>query len=147
MKKVVSVKKPVQKSQTTKSKVPKEPTEFQSICSSLNLMAEVVYETAKSKGFHDAPVPMSESVANIHGEVSELFESYRRGTLRLLCDKAGKMYKIGLPGLTCIEEELADIIIRALDTAQEHGIDIGRAVFAKDAFNRRRPHRNGGKFA
>jgi NTP pyrophosphatase (non-canonical NTP hydrolase) len=49
--------------------------------------------------------------------------------------------------LTCIEEELADIIIRTLDTAQAFGVDIDRAVTAKMAYNATRPHRHGGKLA
>jgi len=114
---------------------------------SLNSLAEHVWKTAQSKGFHDEPVPMSVSAANLHSEVSELWESYRNGILQKPCDKAEKMKALGLPELTCLEEELADVVIRALDTARENGVDIARAVEAKDAYNQTRPHKNGGKAA
>ena len=49
--------------------------------------------------------------------------------------------------LTCLEEELADIVIRAFDTAKALGVDIERAVSVKHAFNASRPYRHGGKVA
>ena len=103
--------------------------------------AEVVWQNAKAKGFHepgfnDAPPSWC---ANLHGEVSELWEAYRRGKLNEQCDKP--------IALTCAEEELADIIIRALDCARQMGIDIERAVAAKHAYNVTRPHQHGGKLA
>lgn len=113
----------------------------------LNVLADHVWTTAKDLGFHDEPVPMSVSAANLHSEVSELWESFRNGTLNLHCDKSEKMKATGLEPLTCMEEELADIIIRALDTARENGVDVARAVRVKDAYNRTRPHKNGGKAA
>jgi len=115
--------------------------------SALNEIADHIYETAKSKGFHDQPVPMANLVANLHGEVSELWESYRWNALHKPCDKAENMRALGLPTLTSLEEEIADIIIRALDTARETGVDVARAVRVKDAYNQKRPHRNGGKAA
>ncbi len=113
----------------------------------LNELADHVYETARSKGFHDEPVPMAVSTANLHSEVSELWESFRNGTLNRNCDKSEKMKALGLEPLTCLEEELADIVIRALDTARENGVDIGKAVRVKDAYNAKREFRNGGKAA
>ena len=110
---------------------------------SLNELADHVYETARSKGFHDEPVPMAVSTANLHSEVSELWESYRNGTLNRFCDKSEKMKELGLEPLTCMEEEVADIIIRALDTARENGMDAGKAVRIKDAYNKSRAHKNG----
>jgi gas vesicle protein len=43
--------------------------------------------------------------------------------------------------------EVADIIIRALDTAKDLDIDVARAVAAKHEYNKHRPHMNGGKRA
>lgn len=120
---------------------------FRDRCPGLNELADAVWQTARSKGFHDEPVPLSVSAANLHSEVSEMWESYRNGTLDQACDKAQKMQALGLPALTCLEEELADIVIRALDTAREHGIDIATAVSVKDLYNQSRPHKNGGKAA
>lgn len=57
------------------------------------------------------------------------------------------MRAAGIDPLTCAEEELADVIIRALDTAGTLRIDIDRAVRIKHAYNETRPHRHGGKLA
>jgi NTP pyrophosphatase (non-canonical NTP hydrolase) len=49
--------------------------------------------------------------------------------------------------MTCAEEELADIVIRAFDTAYAIGVDIGTAVLKKADYNKKRIHRHGGKRA
>ncbi len=119
----------------------------------LNKMADDVYSVSTLKGWHEHDAGKSETeivaafVANIHAEASELWEAYRAGKLRAPCDKAAKMESLGMPALTCIEEELADLIIRVLDGSKALGVDIGRAVEAKHAFNATRPQRHGGKLA
>lgn len=50
-------------------------------------------------------------------------------------------------GLTCLEEEMADIAIRLFDDAGAMGIDLEAAIEAKFAYNRTRSHRHGGKAA
>lgn len=109
----------------------------------LNTLRDQVHGLAKSKGWHDDTMSvidyMAKATANLHGETSELWEAARRGELNKQCDKAC--------ALTCIEEELADIIIRALDTAGRMGVDIEAAVSAKHFYNATRPHRHGGKLA
>ena len=65
----------------------------------------------------------------------------------MLCNKAEKMRALGLPELTCLEEELADIVIRCLDTAETFGVDLERAIEAKHAYNGSRPRKHGGKLA
>lgn len=114
-----------------------QPNEF----GFLNKLATHVYRVAASKGFHDDEVEgdLGRYCANLHGEVSELWEAYRKNKLRAPCDKD--------LSLTCAEEELADIIIRACDTAASLGIDLGRAVHLKDAYNQKRSFRHGGKKA
>jgi NTP pyrophosphatase (non-canonical NTP hydrolase) len=111
----------------------------------LNLIARDVYENACNKGFHDIEElelevqRMARHTANLHGEVSELWEAARKGELYKPCDKDAD--------LTCMEEELADIIIRAMDTASVFGVDIGNAVKLKHEYNKTRPHKHGGKLA
>ena len=109
----------------------------------INIVSKHLHRVAKSKGWHDGELNrdlfISNQVANIHGEVSELWEAFRAGKLDEECDKN--------IGLTCLEEELADIIIRACDTAWRLGVNIGYAVVRKSAYNETRPHRHGGKKA
>lgn len=110
------------------------------------------HEQSVRSGFHEGEKVGSREqvasfVANIHGEVSELWEAYRAGKLDEPCDKAAKMSAMGLRPLTCLEEEIADIIIRCLDTAVTHGIDIEQAIYVKHAYNGSRPFKHGGKLA
>ena len=129
----------------------------------LNMLRDLVAENATNKGFRakfaegltaeqwaGAPgrlIRAAVYTANQHGEASEFWEAFRKGTLDELCDKAEKMIAMGLPPLTCGEEEIADEIIRALDKAQAHGIDVAKSVGVKMAYNTGRPYLHGGKLA
>lgn len=80
-------------------------------------------------------------------EIAELWEAFRKGNLSEPCDKAASMREIVGESLTCLEEECADIVIRALDFCADVGIDVDRAVRIKRLYNARRPTRNGNKAA
>lgn len=101
------------------------------------VLQEQAYQTAKEKGFHDAPSNFGERLALIHEEVSELMSAYRKGALHAQCDKAT------IPRITNFQEEIGDIIIRCLNLAEEHGVDAGEGVVAKMAYNKTRPHKHG----
>lgn len=109
----------------------------------LNYYAKVAFETTKSVGFHqdDEQEKVSEYLINLQSEVCELWEAYRRNQWDLPCDKADKMRE----PLTCKEEEAADIQLRLLDFVHKEQIDLARACRIKNAFNRTRPFRNGGR--
>jgi NTP pyrophosphatase (non-canonical NTP hydrolase) len=113
----------------------------------LRELATFAHDTSKANGFHENPVPVSEFVANLHAEASELWEAYRENRLHEPCDKAERMQELGLASLTCLEEELADLVLRTLDFAQSQGVNIGKAVAVKDAYNSTRGYRHGGKKA
>ncbi len=129
----------------------------------LNQLRDIVAKNAKDKGFREAlKLGMTEEqwegplgklvraavmTANQHGEASEFWESYRKGGLDQPCDKAEKMAAKGIPVLTGAEEEIADEIIRALDKAEAHGVDVAKAVALKMAFNSGRAFLHGGKLA
>jgi NTP pyrophosphatase (non-canonical NTP hydrolase) len=111
-------------------------------CEVLSEVAEKVFSVAKEHSFHDGDEVgkvnldrVCKFCMNLHGEVSELWEAARKGHLWDKCDKQ--------VNLTCAEEELADIVIRAFDTAHSLGIDIGMAVARKSEYNESRPHMHG----
>ena len=109
----------------------------------LNTLAKKINQTAHEKGFYDeketTAAYMNRACANLHDEVSELHEAFRNGKLNSFTDK--------ILDMTFGEEELADIIIRALDTAHQLGIDIHSAVTKKMEYNLSRPYRHGNKKA
>lgn len=111
--------------------------------------ADAVHALAWDKGWHSLDETEDQFVErccnNLHDEVSELHEAWRNNRLHSTCDKADEMRKAGLPVLTCIEEEFADIIIRALDNCRRLKVDIGRAIDVKHQFNQTRTTRHGGK--
>ena len=110
---------------------------------SIKELAELVHKNAMDKGFHPSGESDAQYLAqfcnNEHGEVSELWEAWRLGKIMLMCDKRC--------GLTCLEEELADIVIRALDAAERLDVDIERALLLKHEYNTTRDFRHGNKLA
>jgi len=129
----------------------------------LNTLRDHIAENAKNKGFRDQMKkdltdaqwegPLGQLIraatftANQHGEASEFWEAFRNGTLNNPCDKAEKMAALGLPPLTNGEEEIADELIRILDKAEAHGVDVAKAVAVKMAYNSGRAKLHGGKLA
>ena len=110
---------------------------------SLNYLAEVMHSEAKAKGWWETDRAMPELLALMHSELSEALEHYREkglaGCTLLEFDNNGKPIGIG--------SELADTIIRALDTCGRYGIPIGEILFVKYMYNRTRPRRHGDKHA
>lgn len=125
----------------TKQRQPRNNTIVEAQIAAINQVASIVHRNAIDKGFHplDDPEYVAKTTANMHGEVSEFWEAHRHKKLFDLCDKAC--------GLTCGEEELADIVIRAFDTARTLNINIGRAIALKHEYNTTRPFRHGNKAA
>lgn len=120
----------------------------------IKALCSLVHHLAKAKGWHpkkytakDRERLIMTTVANVHGEVSELWEAFRKGELNEPCDKSGKMIELNLVPLTCAEEELADIVIRVMDTSEALGINLGRAIMVKHRYNSTRAFRHGNKKA
>lgn len=91
----------------------------------LNDLRDECYQNALLKGFHDEKREVGTALALIHSEVSEALEAHRHGNIEEFA------------------EELADIIIRTLDTAGSENIDIGQAVVDKMSKNRQRSRLHG----
>ena len=127
--------------------------DFVNKLSFLNIFRAIAYQEAANNGFHrnesdEDDIPnFGNYIANLHSEGSELWEAWRKNKLNKLCDKADKMSELGLEPLTCAEEEIADIIIRTMDTAARLKVNVAKAVLNKILFNRSRGHRYGGKLA
>ena len=116
----------------------------------LNEIADAVHQLAWDKGWHSdqegEDAFIERCCNNLHDEICELHEAWRNNRLHTPCGKKEVVAGLELDlGLTCIEEEYADILIRVLDNCRKLGVDIQRAVERKHAFNRNRPYRHGGK--
>ena len=103
----------------------------------LRAFGRAVHTLAIGKGWYDPPREVGTSCALIHGEVSELMETFRRDTSHLPSEK--------IPTFSNAEEEMADIVIRVLDFAESLGYDVPGAMEAKHQYNQGRAHRHGGK--
>jgi NTP pyrophosphatase (non-canonical NTP hydrolase) len=60
--------------------------------------------------------------------------------------RAGNPDSLKIPGFSQVEEELADLVIRAMDYAGAHDLALGAAIVAKHAYNVGRPIRHGKEF-
>jgi NTP pyrophosphatase (non-canonical NTP hydrolase) len=95
---------------------------------SVNDLCKEAFETAKSKGWHDAPREMGTILCLIHGEISEAMEADRRGE-----------------GWDRVTEELADVCIRVFDLCGMLNLDLEKAIREKMEFNKGRSYKHGGK--
>lgn len=100
-----------------------------------NYMAERVHQNAKDKGWHVYERNDGEMIALMHSELSEALEALRDGD-----PKSDK-----IPGFTCVEEELADVVIRVMDYAKLRGLRVAEATLSKHFFNVGREYKHGGK--
>lgn len=102
----------------------------------LGLLAaqKLAHDTATRAGWYVNPATgepvqrnFGEVIALMHSELSEALEAHRKG---LMDDK--------LPHRPGVEVELADCIIRILDTAAALDLDVAGAIIEKNRFNRTR---------
>ncbi len=129
---------------------------------SLNELADKVHDLAKEKGWYDPPKSFTEALMKVVGELSEAEDEYAHGNeiaeVYFNNDIYGKHEypsndavapDINFPGTYLKPEgipvELADVLIRLLDTCAYYGIDIDSAVKLKHDYNKNRSYRHGGK--
>lgn len=101
-----------------------------------DLVSQKVYAIAKDKGFYDNPSDLPRSLALIHSEASEALEALRHGNPP----------SVKVPGVSLFEEEIADVVIRAMDLAALEKMTLGDTILKKIEYNRTRKHRHGKLF-
>lgn len=134
----------------------------------LREMALEVYDNNVKHGWRGDGSPSRsfvEEIALLHSEVSEALEAYRDHGLDDVTMDAGSTHVLirlldrvlrdlrrftgqgehALPKPEGVGSELADVLIRLLDTAYFNGVDLQQEYERKMAYNRTRPFRHGGK--
>lgn len=104
-----------------------------------NEIQKECYRIAYKAGWWDDEhsSPLSQQIANMHGELSDAWEWYRKGNPP----------SDHIAEFSGIEEEMADTVIRIMDTCERNGYRLLDAIHAKMEFNRTRPYRHGNKKA
>lgn len=106
-------------------------------------LASEIYQTGKNAGFYETPATdpkfnHAEKMMLVVSEISEGVEGLRGAPFPGIMDDK-------LPDRPMIEAELADAVIRIMNYGSHCGLDIAAAIIAKNAFNKTRPHKHGGK--
>lgn len=95
------------------------------------------WKVMDSHGFHD-DFDVCEKLLLVVTEVAEATEEVRDGNMATYFSEGGKPE--GYPS------ELADVVLRVMDMAQQGGIDLAAEIRQKIAYNKTRPFKHGRKF-
>lgn len=107
----------------------------------LDVMQQQVFDCNTANGWFDDERTFGDDIALLHSEVSEMFEAFRDHGLED-ATKGGEA-RPGKP--EGVGSEVADVLIRLLDTCHRYNIDLEAEFVRKLAFNRTRGYRHGGK--
>jgi NTP pyrophosphatase (non-canonical NTP hydrolase) len=113
---------------------------------SLAEMREQVYKWTVAKGWADDGRTFGDEVALMHSEASEALEAYRQwGFQDTTIGGVSIAGEVQLPKPEGVGSELADLLIRLLDTCARHDIDLEYEFNRKMEYNGSRPFRHGGR--
>lgn len=105
---------------------------------SLRALQDAAHNTAVDKGWWEKKRSLAEQIALMHSELSEALEEVRKEDARPYY-----VSENGKPEGWAVE--LADCVIRIMDTCGYYGQDLQALVELKMKYNESRPHRHGGK--
>lgn len=117
-----------------------QPFEYQNDFKDLfRSLQKEIHTTARDHGFWTGLEGVfGEKIALIHSEISEALEVGRSLDPSKLDEHCPEFPNLAI--------ELADAIIRIMDLAEMHHLDLAGAIIAKTEYNKSRPFKHGKKF-
>ena len=98
-------------------------------------LAAAIYDNARNHGFWDGDRNFGEMLMLVTSELAEALEEHREGRPNVYTGVKAKPEGVAV--------ELADALIRILDTMHSLGVDIDAVVADKMAYNATRPFKHG----